>query len=633
MSKLSWKRLISASFCVLLVCFSSLAQSIEVRQDLKGRFAPFELWHLKSIGALQGREVSIASTLKLSAAVESKVVNALVKAFQSLPDATVGSKLVQCMNSQQPVDGCKVTRKRGKELALTITVPTKDVRDELQGERLRQFKFPDAVLIVDWNFERNGQPVVDIPDLGLAIYHGPVIVNIDLLTGNMRYGALSKNPAKPVGPSATDALGPKEAGQQAPEQAKEAPRTSFRGTLMNPAVLNEAAPDTFKVRFETNKGNFTVKVTKAWAPKGADRFYNLAKNGFFDNARFFRVLTGFGVQFGLPADPQVAAVWYSAKLRDDPVKQSNKKGTLVFATAGPNTRTTQLFINLVDNGVQFDSQGYAPFGELVEGMAIVQALYSGYGESPDQGSIMSKGNAYLINQFPKLDFIKAAIVEYAAPARSAAAQEEGLSPQGLTGSIPDGLKMASQGSDAPTTSQPTVHTKLQLTKLVTLTRLTTLIMTEKGWRPVTPADFPADESKLKNIETTDWSRSYAAGSYTQSFQGREAKGDVIDLGSATFDDESELPVFVLKGLFFVQSDVVTKQIKKLSSVTKFTVKEEIWKTTDGKKRVLLAEGTGCLLLDPSAIHPRVKEIEDKAIFGIVPSLPYEADGKTQKNNY
>jgi peptidyl-prolyl cis-trans isomerase A (cyclophilin A) len=199
-------------------------------------------------------------------------------------------------------------------------------------------------------------------------------------------------------------------GQQTPEPAQSAPKPAPRRTLLNPAVLDEVAPATFKVRFETSKGDFTVKVTKSWAPIGADRFYNLAKNGFFDNSRFFRVLSGFVVQFGLPSDPHVSAIWYRARLRDDPVKQSNRKGTIVYATAGPNTRTTQLFINLANNS-SLDSQGFAPFGEVIEGMQVVQALYSGYGESPDQAMIITQGNAYLLKQFPKLDFIKTTVLE------------------------------------------------------------------------------------------------------------------------------------------------------------------------------------------------------------------------------
>lgn len=185
---------------------------------------------------------------------------------------------------------------------------------------------------------------------------------------------------------------------------------------MNPAEMNETAPDTYKAQFETSKGNFTIEVTRAWAPVGADRFYNLVKNGLYDGARFFRVLPGFVVQFGIPADPAVAKVWRAARINDDPVTQSNLPATVTFATAGKNTRTTQVFINLDDNA-NLDDMGFSPFGRVSEGMDIVGKLHSGYGEGaphgrgPDQGRIQTEGNAYLEKDFPKLDYItKASIV-------------------------------------------------------------------------------------------------------------------------------------------------------------------------------------------------------------------------------
>ena len=183
-----------------------------------------------------------------------------------------------------------------------------------------------------------------------------------------------------------------------------------RARLLNPASLNERGPESFKVRLATTKGDVVVQVTRSWAPRGADRFYNLVKNSFYDEARFFRVLPNFVVQFGLPADPAVGSAWSNAVFRDDPVKQSNKKGYLVFATAGPNTRTTQLFINLNDNP-DLDGQGFAPFGEVAEGMSVVESIHSGYGESPDQGMITNLGNAYLKKTFPNLDYIKTATIE------------------------------------------------------------------------------------------------------------------------------------------------------------------------------------------------------------------------------
>ena len=186
-------------------------------------------------------------------------------------------------------------------------------------------------------------------------------------------------------------------------------------SLANPAALTAHAPATYKVKFDTSKGAFVVEVHRDWAPLGADRFYNLVKSGFFTNARFFRVVSGFMVQFGINADPKVSAVWRDANINDDPVKQSNTRGMITFATRGPNTRTTQLFINYADNA-RLDSQGFAPFGQVVSGMNVVDALYSGYGEGaprgagPEQGRIQSEGNGYLIKEFPKLDYIKTATI-------------------------------------------------------------------------------------------------------------------------------------------------------------------------------------------------------------------------------
>ena len=179
--------------------------------------------------------------------------------------------------------------------------------------------------------------------------------------------------------------------------------------LLHPASLNAKAPDTYEVKFTTTKGDFVVRVTRAWAPLGADRFYNLVQHGFFTDAAFFRLVPGFIVQFGLSADPAVNKVWRSANIKDDPVTQSNRPGTLTFATAGPNTRTTQLFINY-GNNASLDSQGFAPFGKVTSGMDVVQKLYSGYGERPDQGAITMQGKAYIDKNYPKLDSIKSATV-------------------------------------------------------------------------------------------------------------------------------------------------------------------------------------------------------------------------------
>ena len=181
------------------------------------------------------------------------------------------------------------------------------------------------------------------------------------------------------------------------------PRTS----LLNPASLKLKAPAVFKVRFTTSAGDFVVEVHRDWAPNGADRFYNLVRYGYFTNAAFFRVVPGFVVQFGLSANPAVNKVWKDAKIQDDPVKQSNKRGYLVFASAGPNTRTTQLFINFADNP-RLDSMGFAPFGMVTEGMEAVAKIFPAYGESPQQDLIEDQGDAYLKANFRDIDRIKTA---------------------------------------------------------------------------------------------------------------------------------------------------------------------------------------------------------------------------------
>ena len=189
-----------------------------------------------------------------------------------------------------------------------------------------------------------------------------------------------------------------------------APAAAPAPSLMNPATLKATAPDLFRVKFATTHGDFVVEVHRAWAPLGADRFYNLVVNNFFTDAAFFRYVPNFIVQFGLPANPAIGRVWQSANIKDDPVKHGNTKGTLVFATAGPNTRTTQFFINFADN-TPLDAQGFAAFGSVVSGMNIVEGLYSGYGEKPDQGAITTQGKAYIDKNFPKLDTIKSTTIE------------------------------------------------------------------------------------------------------------------------------------------------------------------------------------------------------------------------------
>ena len=167
---------------------------------------------------------------------------------------------------------------------------------------------------------------------------------------------------------------------------------------------NEQAPEVFRVEMITSKGPVTIEVTRADAPRGADRFYNLVKNGFLDGDRFFRVVPGFVVQFGLAGDPNVNRLWQEP-IKDDPVKASNVRGTIVFAAASePNSRTTQLFINLGNNR-RLDAMGFAPFGRVVSGMEAIDGIYSGDGERPDQGMIEAEGNDYLSKYFPRLDYI------------------------------------------------------------------------------------------------------------------------------------------------------------------------------------------------------------------------------------
>ena len=178
--------------------------------------------------------------------------------------------------------------------------------------------------------------------------------------------------------------------------------------LLNPSLAKEKAPAQFRVKFETTKGPFIAEVTRASAPLGADRFYNLVKMGFYNDVAFFRVVDGFVAQFGIHGDPKVNEKWESASFNDDPTRESNVRGAISFATRGPNTRTTQLFINFGDNS-QLNSRGFASFAKVVEGMEVVDQLYKGYGDGgPRQDLIQSQGNAYLRAQFPKLDFIKRA---------------------------------------------------------------------------------------------------------------------------------------------------------------------------------------------------------------------------------
>jgi len=202
---------------------------------------------------------------------------------------------------------------------------------------------------------------------------------------------------------------------QAEDAKKETKPSPASPGFTDPAKLTEKAPETFKAQFDTTKGKFTIEVTRSLSPNGADRFYNLVRSGYFKDVAFFRVIPGFMCQFGIHGDPSVSAKWRAAAIPDDPVKGSNKRGTITFATAGPNTRTTQLFINFGDN-VNLDGMGFSPFGKVTEGMDVVDKINGEYGEGapggrgPHQGRTQMEGNAYLKKDFPNLDYIKSAII-------------------------------------------------------------------------------------------------------------------------------------------------------------------------------------------------------------------------------
>jgi peptidyl-prolyl cis-trans isomerase A (cyclophilin A) len=184
--------------------------------------------------------------------------------------------------------------------------------------------------------------------------------------------------------------------------------------VLDPAAMTEKAPEVYKANFDTSIGPFVIEVHRAWDPTGADRFYNLVKSGFYDECRFFRVIPGFMVQFGINGDPAVSAKFMqpSARIKDEPVKMGNKRGYIVFAkpSSPANARTTQVFINFADNTQSLDPQGFSAFGQVTTGMNIVDKIYSGAAQNPNQGLIQSQGNAYLTKSFPKLDYIKKATI-------------------------------------------------------------------------------------------------------------------------------------------------------------------------------------------------------------------------------
>ncbi len=200
-------------------------------------------------------------------------------------------------------------------------------------------------------------------------------------------------------------------GAERDHEEESAAQAAAVSPLTNPNApeMNETAPDVYRVKFETSAGDFELEVTRAWAPRGADRFYNLVKHGYYDEARFFRVMPNFVVQFGIHGDPAISKWWRNARIPDDPVTQSNKRGTITFATAGVDSRTTQVFISYGDNS-QLDGQGFAPFGRVVSGMPVADRINASYGQTPNQSTIQQQGNAYLQANFPNLDYIKMATI-------------------------------------------------------------------------------------------------------------------------------------------------------------------------------------------------------------------------------
>lgn len=209
---------------------------------------------------------------------------------------------------------------------------------------------------------------------------------------------------------------PPPAAPAAPQYVAPVLPADANAALTDPSKATETAPASYTVKFTTTKGDFEVKINREWAPLGADRFYNLVKIGFYNDASFFRVVDGFMVQFGISSYPAVNEKWTTAKIQDDPNKQPNTRGRISFATSGPNSRTGQVFINFVDNQ-KLDGMGFSPFGEVVSGMDVVDKLYKGYGEGapggkgPRQNLIQKFGKGYLEKDFPEMDYIKTAVIK------------------------------------------------------------------------------------------------------------------------------------------------------------------------------------------------------------------------------
>src|SRR5580692_395767 len=251
-----------------------------------------------------------------------------------------------------------------------------------------------------------------------------------MIAAMLFFAALPSNKARAQAVQAQTPAQPKASTGTAPAH-KTASTSPYDRVLLRPALLTAKAPATFQVKFTTTKGDFVLTVTRAWAPLGADRFYNLVRHHFYDNTSFFRVLKGFVVQWGISAFPPVTAAWEHAPIKDDPIVQSNLRGYVTYAkTKDPNTRTTEVFINLHDNQGLDTAGGFAPFGQVTEGMDVVDALYSGYGEGapdgqgPEQDKIEKIGKPYLDKGFEKLDSIKTTTLILppgAAPAKAPAA--------------------------------------------------------------------------------------------------------------------------------------------------------------------------------------------------------------------
>lgn len=203
---------------------------------------------------------------------------------------------------------------------------------------------------------------------------------------------------------------------ESPKPATPTPAPAVQPSLDQPKTLTLRAPDVYQAKFATSKGDFVIEVRREWAPVGADRFYNLVKAGFYNDTRFFRVVSGFMAQIGISGKPELNAIWREQHILDDPVVKSNTRGFVSFATAGPGTRTTQFFVNYSDGNSRLDGMGFAPFGQVTSGMDVVDKLYAEYGEGaprgrgPDQGRIQGEGNAYLMRDFPQLDFVKEATI-------------------------------------------------------------------------------------------------------------------------------------------------------------------------------------------------------------------------------